>query len=303
MNMSTPEQPILYSFRNRSIRSTEIDFIKGLIEQHPTEGRSRISRRICETWDWRHPGTGHIKDMACRDLLLRLEERGFIKLPPPKIVQPGGYNKRVNLANHPLPVTIRPIESGDLSRVSLRLITTPEERLDWRALIDRYHYLGDKVIPGENRLYFAMLEDEIVGCVSWSAAVLHCPARDAYIGWDFDIKRQRLHLVANNQRFLIFPWVNLHGLGSRILSLSLKRLSADWEQAYRHPIALAETFVDCEQFIGTVYRAANWMYMGMTRGKRERRGNKYLTRYEPKDIYLFPLTRHFREMLLGTYRE
>ena len=298
--MATPEQPILYSFRNRSIRLTEIDFIKGLMEQHPTEGRSRISQRICEAWEWRHPGTGHLKDMACRDLLLRLEERGFIKLPPPKNVQPNGYNKRLSLADHPLPVTIRPIESGDLSCVSLNLVTTAEERLNWRVLIDRYHYLGDSVIPGENRLYFATLEDEIVGCISWSAAVLHCPARDAYIGWDFATKRQRLNLVTNNQRFLIFPWVKVPRLGTRILSLSLKRLSRDWEQAYHHPIALAETFVDCERFLGTVYRAANWMYMGTTGGKRERRGNNYSYRYEPKDIYLFPLCKNFREHLLGS---
>ena len=299
MTTSSTQEPILYSFRNRSIRASDVAAIKELIERHHAEGRTKIARRICEAWDWRQTATGHLKDMACRDLLLRLEERGFIQLPPRKRVPHCGYNRRLSLADHPLPVIPRPIVSGDLSHVSLHLVTTPEERLGWRTLVDRYHYLGDRVIPGENRLYFAALDEEIVGCISWSAAVLHCPLRDSYIGWDFETKRHRLNLVTNNQRFLILPWVKLKDLGSRILSLNLKRLNSDWEQAYGHTLALAETFVDASRFLGTVYRAGNWMYMGSTGGKRERRGRIYEPQYAPKDVYLYPMIDHFRELLLG----
>lgn len=289
---ATPE-PILYSFRNRQVRPADVAFIIDMIERHHAEGRTRIAQRLCEAWDWRQSGTNQLKDMACRDLLLRLEERGFIQLPPRKRESRNGYNRRLSLADHPVPVIPRPITSADLSQVSLELVTTRDERLAWRAL-------GDRVIPGENRLYFAVLGDEIIGCVSWSAAVLHCPPRDTYIGWDFATKRHRLQYVTNNQRFLILPWVKVPELGSRILSLNLKRLSRDWQEAYGHPVALAETFVDAARFLGTVYRAANWIYMGTTSGRRQRRGNDYSSHYAPKDIYLFPLDEHFRETLLGT---
>jgi hypothetical protein len=192
------------------------------------------------------------------------------------------------------------MESGDLSKVEVTPVQGPAERLTWRILVDRFHYLGDRVIPGEHRLYFARLDGEIVGCISWSAAALHCPLRDAYIGWDFETKRHHLHYTANNQRFLILPWVKIKGLGSRILGLNLRRLSADWRQAYGHPLLLVETFVDVSRFVGTVYRASNWLYMGTTSGGRRKLGHTYATQKAPKAVYLYPLHRRFRAKLLGT---
>ncbi len=294
--METPAStdPVLYSFRNRKIRPSDLAFIKEMIERHRVQGRSQIARLLCEAWDWRQPG-GRLRDMACRDLLLRLEERNFLQLPP----RLKGRCGPKSLDHYPLPVTPRPIEDGSLSHVEVTPVASRAERLAWRILVDRFHYLGSRVIPGEHRLYFARLGGEIVGCISWSAAALHCPLRDVYIGWDFETRRHRLHFTANNQRFLILPWVKIKGLGSRILGLNLRRLSADWKAAYGHPLALAETFVDVSRFAGTVYRASNWKYMGTNSGGRRKKGHTYAAQSAPKAVFLYPLHRRFRETLLG----
>lgn len=296
--METPAlttSPVLYCFRNRQIRPDDVAFIKATIDRHGVRGRSQIARLLCEAWSWRQPN-GRLKDMACRDLLLRLEERGLIELPP-RLIDRGG---RVNsLSHHVLPVTPRPITAGDLAKVEVTPVASKAERLAWRILVDRFHYLGCGVIPGEQQLYFARLCGEIVGCISWSAAALHCPLRDTHIGWDFAQKRERLPLIANNQRFVILPWVRIKGLASRILGLNLRRLSRDWTRTYDHPVVLAETFVDVSRFTGTTYRASNWMYVGITSGNKRKRAHTYEVQYAPKAVYLYPLCRRFREVLLG----
>jgi len=303
METSTPQskEPVLYSFRNRDIRSSDVAFIKEMIKRHHAEGRSSIARRLCEAWGWRQIG-GQLKDMACRDLLLRLEGRGFVTLPKP--LNKGRGSLTLSLDEQPLPVTPRPIEACELSRIEVTPVVGRAERLAWRILVDRFHYLGAGTVPGEHRLYFARLDGEIVGCIGWSAAALHCPQRDALVGWDFEAKRQRLHLVANNQRLLILPWVKVKGMASRILGLNLRRISRDWLEVYGHPLALVETFVDVTRFAGTVYKASNWMHVGMTRGRGGRQGYTYsnVKGHTPKAVYLYPLHRHFREILIGRDR-
>lgn len=300
METSPAPEPVLYSFRNRQIRESDLAFIRTTIDEHRIRGRSHIARHLCEAWGWRQP-SGRLKDMACRDLLLRLEERGFIELPP-RIKNSGGA-VTLSLDHYSVPVTSCPRESGDLSKVEVSPVASRAERLAWRILVDRFHYLGDGRIPGEHQLYFARLAGEIVGCISWSAAALHCPLRDAHVGWDFETRRNRLQFMANNQRFLILPWVKIKDLGSRILGLNLRRLNADWQQAYGHRLALVETFVDVSRFVGTVYRASNWTYVGTTIGRRRKIGHTYKCehagQYAPKAVYLYPLHRRFRETLLG----
>ncbi|MBI1934347.1 DUF4338 domain-containing protein, partial [Candidatus Peregrinibacteria bacterium] len=128
----------------------------------------------------------------------------------------------------------------------------------------------------------------IVACMGWAAASLRNPKRDAFIGWDFERMRSKLHLVVNNQRFLILPWVKIKNLGSRILSLNFQRLSRDWQERYGHGVELAETFVDVSRFQGTVYKAANWRCLGLTAG-RSKRGNEIRKeRGQPKAIFVYP---------------
>lgn len=284
---------ILLRYRNRDIDQAAIDFIRKMIETHYAEGRKRLSVVLCEAWDWR-TANGRTKDMAARDLLLRLEQKGYIELPPRK------KRRDWSVPRTPvrqLPFEPRSVSEGDLSKVTLRPVVAAE-RLMWRMLIDRFHYRGDRIIVGEYILYFAYLEDQIVGCLGWGSSAFRCPAREAYLGWNFETARFSLQLIANNVRFLIPPYVEIKNLASRILSLNLKRLSNDWQERYGHPVYLAETFVDTSRFQGTVYKAANWTYLGQTRGK-SKKGNRYYEHGNQKAIYVYPLHRRFREFLKG----
>lgn len=186
-------------------------------------------------------------------------------------------------------------EEAGLAGLVVRPIA-PEERQGWRLFMDRYHYLGHKPIVGEHLLYVALLSGEVVALVGWASAVLHAPAREAYLGWSGPAKARNLHLVANNIRFLVPPWVRIKHLASKVLGLNLRRLSRDWMAVWKHPLLLAETFVDEARFRGTCYRAANWVRAGTTAG-RIRRGNAYLHHGTPKALYLFPLHRRAKQRL------
>lgn len=128
--------------------------------------------------------------------------------------------------------------------------------------------------------------------LGWQAAVLHSRDRDEWIGWPLALLRQRLHLIANNARFLLLPGEFCPNLASRILALNLRRLSADWQAVYGHLIALAETFVEAPRFTGTCCRAANWIEVGWTRGFSRKAGGEglYLPRTTQTHIALSPLS-------------
>ena len=188
-------------------------------------------------------------------------------------------------------------EWADLSRLVVRPIE-PQERLGWRVYMDRYHYLGWRPVVGEHVLYAAEMDGELVGLLGWASAALRVTARERYLGWNDGARRERLHLVANNVRFLVLPWVHVRNLASRVLALNLRRLSADWQRRWGHPIHLAETFVDSARFRATCYRAANWRHVGESAG-RSRKGNRYLFHSSPKAIYLYELHRQARLLLRG----
>lgn len=159
-----------------------------------------------------------------------------------------------------------PIEAIDVVRgVEIRLVGS-DERTAWDRLMAAHHYLGFQGMIGESLRYVAVYRDRWLALLGWSSAVLKCKARDHWIGWTPALKLQRLPLVANNSRFLILPGVQVPNLASRILSLNLKCLSRDWQAAYKHPIYLAETFVDPRFYRGTCYRAAGWLFLGTTAG-------------------------------------
>jgi hypothetical protein len=164
----------------------------------------------------------------------------------------------------------------------------PEERPQWRTLLAQHHYLGFQGTVGEAVGYVATLGGHWVALLAWAAAAWKCRPRDAWIGWDEAVKGRRLHLVANNVRFLILPGVRIPHLASKVLALNVRRLSADWQVRYGHPLLLVETFVDATRFPGTCYRAAGWRWLGQTRGfGRSRQG--YVSHGHPKHLFVHPL--------------
>ncbi|HEV2729907.1 MAG TPA: ISAs1 family transposase [Terriglobales bacterium] len=163
-----------------------------------------------------------------------------------------------------------------------------DERARWRELMQAHHYLGFQRIVGQSLWYVATLADQWVALLGWGAAALKCAPRDAWIGWTPSLKFRRLHLIANNVRFLILPAWHVPNLASRILALNLNRLSPDWERYYGHPLLLAETFVDGARFRGTCYRAAGWQVLGTTRGFAKR-GRGYVAHGQSKLVLVRPL--------------
>lgn len=294
MEAPTNDARVLLRYRRRAIGPAEVEQIRAAIEAQAGRGRTEIARRLCEQWGWQQPN-GALKVCACRDLLLRLEERAVVRLPPRGAGRRGASQH--SLADYPLPVYPWPLEKADLDTLVVRVITA-EERLGWRILVDRFHYLRDKPIVGEHLLYAAYVEDQVVACVAWASAALHCAARDRYVGWDEPTKRQRLHLVADNVRFLVLPWVRVKCLASKVLAANLRCLAQDWRQGWGHAVCLAETFVDSARFAATCYRASNWRYVGETKGQGKR-GIGYVHHGHPKAVYLYPLQRRWRQELLA----
>jgi hypothetical protein len=134
--------------------------------------------------------------------------------------------------------------------------------------MQEHHFLGAPPKISETLWYVATFANQWGALLSFSGAALKCSARDRWIGWDFRHQCDRLKLITTNSCFLILPERHFPNLASRILSLCHKRLSADWQAIFGHPIVLLETFVVPQRFTGTIYKAANWIYVGETKGFR-----------------------------------
>jgi len=186
-------------------------------------------------------------------------------------------------------------EVGSLRTVQVRLLH-PGEKRTWNRLMREHHYLGFQGWVGESLRYVAEWQGSWVALVGWCAAALKCGCRDRWIGWPEAIQRQRLALVVNNARFLILPGPRVANLASRVLGLTLRRLSADWQQVHGHPVFLAESFIDPRRFSGTCYRAAGWIEVGQTQGFGRRAGG-YVLHGEPKTVWVRPLVRHAAQRL------
>jgi hypothetical protein len=177
----------------------------------------------------------------------------------------------------------------NLSEILVRPVYSPEEQR-FQQLMQEHHYLGALPKISETLWYLATFDEQWIALLSFSAAALKCSARDHWIGWDIRHQYNRLKLVTNNSRFLILPDWHLPNLASRILSLCQKRLPADWKAAFGHPILLLETFVDPQKFRGTIYKAANWIYVGNSKGFHRSRQGYSDTAQSPKMVFVKPLT-------------
>lgn len=286
---------IVFRYRGRELRDEGIAFIEQTIQSHYARGRSYISRVLCNHWDWRQ-ANGKLKEYAARDLLLRLEEAGHIQLPPRQ--RPKNNLKAADFSQVPLFVR-QPLSGrvGDYPPIELRGAEGPDRYL-WDYLIHHHHYLGRPKLVGEHLKQLVWIEDQVVGCLGWASAAWKIGCRDTFIGWSPAQRHAHLSAVVNNVRFLLLPWVRIEHLASQVLARATRGLSSAWLARYAHPVVLAETFVDPARFAGTCYRAANWRRLGQTRG-HAKRGNRYEPHAQPKQVWLYPLRRHWRRHLLG----
>jgi hypothetical protein len=185
-----------------------------------------------------------------------------------------------------------------LAEVQSQLLSGPKEKARARRLLAKHHYLGDVRAVGE-QLFYAVTDarGHWLGVLVFCAAARRLRARDRWIGWSEEQRRRRLPLVVNNCRFLLLPHKTFPNLGSRALRLTLDRLSADWQARYGHPVLLVETFVDPEQFCGTVYTANGWQELGTTDGFGRVRRDFYVQHNKPKRLFARELCRNARRSL------
>jgi hypothetical protein len=284
------------TIQGRNLTAEDIRFISRLIAEHPDWSRRKLSEVLCAEWDWRN-GRGLLKDMATRSLLLKLDARGLITLPARRRAPSN------RMASRQMPRQIwdsTPVEGTlhDLGPLSLREISSVRSaRIRFAAALTEFHYLGYRGTVGENLQYMVTdTRGRLLACLLFGSAAWKCRARDRYIGWEPHRREQNLHFVTNNTRFLIPPFVHVPHLASRILGQVLRRLSADWQKKYGHPIHLVETFVERDRFAGTSYRASNWRCLGTTTG-RSRQDRRRTLQVPVKDIYVYPLHRRFRREL------
>jgi len=232
--------------------------------------------------------------MSCRVALLRMQADGLLTLPAPKRKNGNGlgYRRRTAAAEFGLPVCTA---AGELHDLRLGLVIDRVDSHLWNEYIDRYHYLGYQPLPGAQLRYFAHAHGQNLALLGFGAAAWTTAPRDRFIGWTPKQRMARLHLVANHARFLILPWVTSRNLASRLLAMAARQLPGDWYSRYGYRPVLLETFVEKERFRGTCYKAANWAYLGETRG-RGKLGDH--TAAGPiKTVWAFPLVESFRECL------
>ena len=277
----------------RYFTAPEIELIRELIGAAPPMSRYRLSREVCERLNWRRVD-GRLKDMSCRVALLRMHTDGLFTLPPPRNAKPVAFKEHPDIERAVLEPAIAP--HVDLFRLSVELVVKKRDSLLWNAYIERHHYLGHQLLPGAQLRYFVRAVGEIVAVLGFGASAWKIKPRDAAIGWSSEQRRRNLHLIVNNARFLILPWINCKNLASRVLALISRRLAEDWHSRYAYRPVLLETFVEKPRFHGTCYKAANWQYLGDTQG-RGKLDTLHRSIKPIKSIWIYPLVRDFRRHL------
>ena len=284
-----------FRYRGKSYSREDIDFIKRLIQGNPNDSRRKLSQKLCVIWNWIQEN-GALRDMVCRSFMLELDRAGLITLPAKK------QNPKNNLAVRRKPSYVAINQTGisgslsDLKPIALVQVRKTVSEPLCNSLIEQFHYLGYCQPVGEHLKYIAYSGDRPIACMTWSSPPLHIGARDRFIGWPASIRKQNLHLMAYNSRFLILPWVNVKYLASHLLSRSAKIVAWDWQKRYHHPIHYLETFVDTERYAGTCYYAANWAFLGKTTGRGIKEKTQRITR-SIKDVLGYPLSNNFKSKL------
>lgn len=280
-------------FSGRTFAPEELALIREVVESCRGLSRSELAQTVCELLGWRRP-SGGLKALECGEFLERLEGAGALELPARQHRRPLGSRTRV-------PVTERGDrgrdlvgEVGDFAPIEIEAVETPDQRLLFRELVGRHHYLGHRVPFGAHLRYLVFAsrpERTVVGCVQFSSPAWRMAVRDAWIGWDDTARHRNLQRVVSNSRYLILPWVRVKNLASRVLSLALRRLCVDWPRRYGVEVLLVETLVDTSRYTGHCYRAANWISLGETAG-RGRMDREHLRHgASPKTVLIYPLVK------------
>lgn len=290
--------------RGKEIARAELTAIRDLIKASPQAGRSLLSRQICEKLGWKQPN-GKLQDVACREILRRLHDKRLIELPTAQRITPNAHRQEQRTQSaFALSMELPLIEEtvtgwvDGFSSVHLEEVEGRRSALVWAEMMSRHHYLGYSWSVGRSIKYLFYAGADLIGGMSWGSACWKLASRDELIGWDAATRERNLQGIAGNHRFLILPWVKVKNLASHLLSRSVKQLPVEWKKRYGVELHLLESFVDPSRFQGTCYKAANWIYLGQSKGS-SKKGNAYVWHGQVKDIYVYPLRPDYRERLHG----
>lgn len=281
-----------HRYCGRDFHADAIALIGQLIAEDPARTRAELSRLTCRALNWLK-ADGGLQEMSARVAMLRMHSDGLIALPPPRCQRP---DRRVLIGTRsdpgpPLHQPARALMPLALQRVGNK----PASRL-CNEYIQRYHYLGHKPLPGAQLRYLVYSAEQPIALLGFGAAAWMSAPREHYIGWTHEQRQRNLHLIVNNARFLILPWVKSHNLASMLLAIAARILPNHWYEGYGYRPVLLETFVEKPRFQGTCYKAANWIYLGPTKG-RGKLGPAGKQTLPIKDLWVYPLNRCFRETL------
>lgn len=282
--------------RGRFFTPKQIDHIVGIVDHHSREGRTRLSERICRALRWRQPN-GSLKDMACREVMRKLDDLGVISLPKPKW---GGAKWSSPETFQPPKSEVTALTSIAFGEIQLVRINSKHHQYAslWNTLVDQHHYLRSSRIVGRQLKYLAIHDGHPIACLGWGDSAWAQSARDTWIGWTATQRTRNRHRIINNCRFLILPWVKIPNLASWLIARCSAAAVKDWQDQYSIRPALLETFVDSERFLGTCYKAANWSDIGVTSGYAKV-GNSHHNSQSPKLVFVYPVTPRFRDILRG----
>jgi len=271
--------------------------IQATVESEPSLSRRALSLRVCEWLQWR-AANGKLKEVSCRKGLLQLHRRGLIPLPAAEELcfeRSCAKLPTDGLIDVPeLQCTLKDL--GEIRIVAISSRYSQASQI-WNGLMERFHYLGKGPLCGAQIRYLVRSSQHgWVGALAFSAAMWRLKARDKYIGWTEAAQRANLDRIVCNSRLLIVPTVRVPNLASHVLSLCMVPLVDDWTVRYGYEPVLVETFVDPKRFSGTCYRAANWVRIGQTVARATAYPNGKVAD-GPKDIYLHPLKRNWKQVL------
>ncbi len=252
-----------HRYCGRDFHPSEIAQIRRLIAEDPNRTRAELSRLTCQVLAWYKPDGG-LKDMSARVAMLRMQADGLIALPPPRRKRPDA-TVRITSQTDPGQPICKPARA--LMPLVLRRVDNKQDSRLWNEYIHRYHYLGHKPLPGAQIRYILLSQEQPIALLGFGAAAWQTAPRDHYIGWSHDQRKRNLPLIVNHARFLILPWIQSKNLASMLLAKAAKVLPRHWQERYGYRPVLLETFVEKPRFQGTCYKAANWVYLGQTKGR------------------------------------
>jgi hypothetical protein len=286
------------SFCGRPLSTDELRLIQGIAKDFAALGRTEIANTVCELLQMLRP-TGKLKTVECRAFLESLEDDGLLLLPPRRSQRRSQHKPPPVTASGEFGAQLEgPLK--EFGPLQLKLVNSAADQALWREWMERYHYLGYRIPFGAHLRYFVQItspQPVRVGVLQFSSPAWRMAAREQWIGWSDQARKDNLQKVVSNSRFLILPWIQIRNLASSALGLAARRLPDDWQMNYGIRPVLLETLVDPARFGGTCYRAANWIEAGRTSGRGRQDRDHQRHDASPKMLFLFPLAKDARSRL------